>query len=230
MKALPFSPWCLPTTSGSSPSRRDPYFGPLLLRYRIFTWCVRQLNRLFLRSPLCSPGIIDPSTGLGMGWLRVHHQLDSPARLCASAHGPLFQPDLHGLHHLFHPGPGPIHADPLCRYVPLFWCFFLKRLQFPRLSRYWLFLLRLGFQPVRTSEHMASLGVFALLNAVAILRYLQSKLSSTEIKYVFTFGVLGASAIVFLAVVLLTYAGVIAPWSGRYWMKLLFESFLMRQS
>ena len=73
-----------------------------------------------------------------------------------------------------------------------------------------------GFQPVRTSEHMASLGIFALLNAVAVLRYLQSKLSSTEIKYVFTIGVLIAAAVVFCVVVLLTYAGVIAPWSGRY--------------
>lgn len=54
-----------------------------------------------------------------------------------------------------------------------------------------------------------------MLNAVAVMRYLQSKLSSKEIKYVFTIGVLAASAIVFLAVVLLTYAGVIAPWSGR---------------
>lgn len=63
---------------------------------------------------------------------------------------------------------------------------------------------------------MASLGIFALLNAVAVLRYLQSKLSSTEIKYVFTIGVLIAAAVVFCVVVLLTYAGVIAPWSGRY--------------
>uniref|UniRef100_A0A0P5NR43 dolichyl-diphosphooligosaccharide--protein glycotransferase n=1 Tax=Daphnia magna TaxID=35525 RepID=A0A0P5NR43_9CRUS len=74
-----------------------------------------------------------------------------------------------------------------------------------------------GFQPVRTSEHMASLGVFALLNAVAVLRYLQSKLSSSEIKYVFTIGVLIAGAAVFCVVVLLTYAGVIAPWSGRFY-------------
>lgn len=70
---------------------------------------------------------------------------------------------------------------------------------------------------MRTSEHMASLGVFALLNAVAILRYLQSKLNSADIKYVFTVGVLVAAAVVFCVVVLLTYAGVIAPWSGRYY-------------
>lgn len=62
---------------------------------------------------------------------------------------------------------------------------------------------------------MASLGIFALLNAVAVLRYLQSKLSSSEIKHVFTFGMLIAAGIVFSAVVLLTYAGIIAPWSGR---------------
>ena len=78
-------------------------------------------------------------------------------------------------------------------------------------------MMTLGFQPVRTSEHMASIGVFALLNAVAILNYLQSRLSKSELRYVFTIGALVAAAVVFSAVVLLTYAGVIAPWSGRFY-------------
>jgi len=74
-----------------------------------------------------------------------------------------------------------------------------------------------GFQPVRTSEHMASLGVFALLNAVAVLRYFQSRMSTAELRYVFTVAVLGAAGVVFCVVVLLTYAGIIAPWSGRFY-------------
>ncbi len=101
-----------------------------------------------------------------------------------------------------------------CKFRSLVGSLLKENIRFPDFQRHlcsWL-----GFQPVRTSEHMASLGVFALLNAVAILRYLQSKLSSSEIKYVFTIGVLIAAAAVFCVVVLLTYAGIIAPWSGRY--------------
>lgn len=74
-----------------------------------------------------------------------------------------------------------------------------------------------GFQPIRTSEHMAASGVFALLMAVAVLKYLQSILSKAEFKYIFTVGALTAAVTVFLTVVALTYAGVIAPWSGRFY-------------
>lgn len=74
-----------------------------------------------------------------------------------------------------------------------------------------------GFQPIRTSEHMAASGVFALLMAVAVLKYLQTVLSKAEFKYIFTVGALGAAGVVFMTVVLLTYAGVIAPWSGRFY-------------
>ncbi|KAK2722097.1 dolichyl-diphosphooligosaccharide--protein glycosyltransferase subunit STT3B-like [Artemia franciscana] len=74
-----------------------------------------------------------------------------------------------------------------------------------------------GFQPVRTSEHMASAGVFALINAVAVLKFLQSKLKKAEVRYFFTVAGFAAAGIVFLTVVGLTYAGVIAPWSGRFY-------------
>lgn len=65
-----------------------------------------------------------------------------------------------------------------------------------------------GFQPIRTSEHMAASGVFALILAVAVLKHLQSVLSKQEFKKLFIFGGLAAAAIVFLAVVLLTLTGV----------------------
>lgn len=74
-----------------------------------------------------------------------------------------------------------------------------------------------GFQPIRTSEHMAASGVFALLLAVAFLKHLQTVLSKQEFKKLFIIGGLVAAAIVFLAVVLLTVAGVVAPWSGRFY-------------
>lgn len=65
-----------------------------------------------------------------------------------------------------------------------------------------------GFQPIRTSEHMAASGVFALILAVAVLKHLQSVLSKQEFKKLFIFGGLAAAAIVFLSVVLLTLTGV----------------------
>merc|ERR1719462_630130 len=74
-----------------------------------------------------------------------------------------------------------------------------------------------GFQPVRTSEHMASAGVFALLQAVAFIKYLQNFLSKSEFKYVFFVGGSVAAALIFAAVVGLTWLGVIAPWSGRFY-------------
>jgi len=74
-----------------------------------------------------------------------------------------------------------------------------------------------GFQPIRTSEHMAASGVFMLLIAVAALKYIQSFLSKAEFRYFFTFATLAAAGIVFATVVVLTYAGVIAPWSGRFY-------------
>uniref|UniRef100_T1J0C4 dolichyl-diphosphooligosaccharide--protein glycotransferase n=1 Tax=Strigamia maritima TaxID=126957 RepID=T1J0C4_STRMM len=74
-----------------------------------------------------------------------------------------------------------------------------------------------GFQPVRTSEHMASAGVFVLIQVVGMLKYLQSFLTKAEFKTVFWLGLIIASGVVFLAVVALTYAGYIAPWSGRFY-------------
>lgn len=61
-----------------------------------------------------------------------------------------------------------------------------------------------------------SLGVFALLFAVAVLKYLQSVMTKSEFKSLVIWGGLAAAGVVFATVVGLTYAGYIAPWSGRY--------------
>jgi dolichyl-diphosphooligosaccharide--protein glycosyltransferase len=65
-------------------------------------------------------------------------------------------------------------------------------------------------------QHVLSAGVFALLIVMALLKYLQSLLSKAEFKYFFVAAALVAPAVVFLVVAGLTYAGIIAPWSGRY--------------
>jgi dolichyl-diphosphooligosaccharide---protein glycosyltransferase len=75
-----------------------------------------------------------------------------------------------------------------------------------------------GFQPVRTSEHMLAAGVFALLQAYAFIEYLYAKLPrAADLRQLFFALIIVVGALVFAAVVLLTYAGYIAPWSGRFY-------------
>lgn len=74
-----------------------------------------------------------------------------------------------------------------------------------------------GFQPVRTSEHMAALGVFGLLQLVAFTDLVRSHVSSKQFKSllrvsVVLLGVLGA-----LVFGVLTMNGWIAPWTGRFY-------------
>ncbi|GBE86670.1 oligosaccharyl transferase STT3 subunit [Sparassis latifolia] len=74
-----------------------------------------------------------------------------------------------------------------------------------------------GFQPVRTSEHMAALGVFGFLQIVAFAELVRSHVSSKQFQSllfasVIAMGVLGVAAIGGL-----TYKGWIAPWTGRFY-------------
>uniref|UniRef100_A0A8C6U482 Dolichyl-diphosphooligosaccharide--protein glycosyltransferase subunit STT3B n=1 Tax=Neogobius melanostomus TaxID=47308 RepID=A0A8C6U482_9GOBI len=64
-----------------------------------------------------------------------------------------------------------------------------------------------GFQPIRTSEHMAAAGVFALLQAYAFLLYLKDRLTKQEFQTLFFLGVSLAAGVVFLTVIYLTYTG-----------------------
>ena len=75
-----------------------------------------------------------------------------------------------------------------------------------------------GFQPVRTSEHMLAAGVFALIQAYAFIDYLYAKLPRAgDLKQLFFGLMIFIGLIVFAVVVILTYAGYIAPWSGRFY-------------
>merc|ERR1712126_263014 len=74
-----------------------------------------------------------------------------------------------------------------------------------------------GFLPVSTSEHMASAGVFGLLQIVAFFKYMNSILTKTEFKY---FLVVAGSAMVsavILVMAAISYSGSVAGWSGRFY-------------
>uniref|UniRef100_A0A674NAW7 Dolichyl-diphosphooligosaccharide--protein glycosyltransferase subunit STT3B n=1 Tax=Takifugu rubripes TaxID=31033 RepID=A0A674NAW7_TAKRU len=64
-----------------------------------------------------------------------------------------------------------------------------------------------GFQPIRTSEHMAAAGVFVLLQVYAFLQYLKNRLTRHEFQTLFFLGVSVAAGVVFLSVIYLTYTG-----------------------
>ncbi|KAF8834936.1 glycosyltransferase family 66 protein [Paxillus ammoniavirescens] len=74
-----------------------------------------------------------------------------------------------------------------------------------------------GFQPVRTSEHMAALGVFGLLQIVAFAQLVRSHVSSKQFQGLLVAAVVSTGVIGFFAIVALTYKGWIAPWTGRFY-------------
>ncbi|ODV98058.1 hypothetical protein PACTADRAFT_47880 [Pachysolen tannophilus NRRL Y-2460] len=74
-----------------------------------------------------------------------------------------------------------------------------------------------GFLPIKSNDHMASFGVFGLLQLVLLASYFKSTLSAKSFKKViYTFG-----AFVFIlgitGLVAATHLGLIAPWTGRFY-------------
>jgi len=74
-----------------------------------------------------------------------------------------------------------------------------------------------GFQPIRTSEHMAALGVFGLLQIVAFVDLVRSHLPTKQFRYVLSVSLVTATVLGTTAIVVLTNKGWIAPWTGRFY-------------
>jgi dolichyl-diphosphooligosaccharide---protein glycosyltransferase len=74
-----------------------------------------------------------------------------------------------------------------------------------------------GFLPIRSSEHMSSLGVFGLLQLVGFVEWVRLQLPSKQFQTLLRALVLLIFAVGFGGLVLLTVSGVIAPWTGRFY-------------
>ncbi|CAE7159212.1 unnamed protein product [Rhizoctonia solani] len=74
-----------------------------------------------------------------------------------------------------------------------------------------------GFQPVRTSEHMGALGVFGLLQLIAFTELVRSHLPSKQFQLVLRASVGVLFVLGTLGLVVLTSKGWIAPWTGRFY-------------
>ncbi|CUS10326.1 unnamed protein product [Tuber aestivum] len=74
-----------------------------------------------------------------------------------------------------------------------------------------------GFLPIRSSEHMAALGVFGLLQLVGFVEFVRYQVPSRQFKTLLKALIFVVFALSSAVLVLLTVSGVIAPWSGRFY-------------
>lgn len=74
-----------------------------------------------------------------------------------------------------------------------------------------------GFLPIRSSDHMAALGIFGLIQLVAFADFVRTQLPSRQFQTLLRTSVLILFTVAFGGLVLLTVSGVIAPWSGRFY-------------
>jgi dolichyl-diphosphooligosaccharide---protein glycosyltransferase len=74
-----------------------------------------------------------------------------------------------------------------------------------------------GFQPVQTSEHMASLGVFGLCQLISFYNFTKSKLSQAQFNALFKSLATLFALIGLILLTVLTLSGKVAPWTGRFY-------------
>jgi dolichyl-diphosphooligosaccharide--protein glycosyltransferase len=73
------------------------------------------------------------------------------------------------------------------------------------------------YLPIRTSEHMAALGVFGLLQLVAFVEIVRKMVPGRQFQMLLRAFVVLVFAVSFTVLVLLTFSGWIAPWTGRFY-------------
>ncbi|OCF61588.1 dolichyl-diphosphooligosaccharide-protein glycosyltransferase [Kwoniella mangroviensis CBS 10435] len=73
------------------------------------------------------------------------------------------------------------------------------------------------FLPIRTSEHMAALGVFGLLQLIAFVEIVRRLVPGKQFQLLLRAFVVLVFVISFAALVVLTFSGWIAPFAGRFY-------------
>ncbi|KAL3234806.1 Dolichyl-diphosphooligosaccharide--protein glycosyltransferase subunit STT3 [Nakaseomyces bracarensis] len=74
-----------------------------------------------------------------------------------------------------------------------------------------------GFLPIRSNDHMAALGVFGLIQLVAFGNFVKSKVNEEKFKVLAFVSMATIILIGILGLFLMTYLGLIAPWTGRFY-------------
>ncbi|KAH3744959.1 oligosaccharyl transferase, STT3 subunit [Pelomyxa schiedti] len=74
-----------------------------------------------------------------------------------------------------------------------------------------------GFQPVQSSEHMAAMGMFGILQLYAVITWVRSKMSPDHFR-IFLRGLLTLAAGLFGTLFVVAWiTGYISPWTGRFY-------------
>ncbi|SCU93706.1 LADA_0G04500g1_1 [Lachancea dasiensis] len=74
-----------------------------------------------------------------------------------------------------------------------------------------------GFLPIRSNDHMAALGVFGLIQIVALGSFLKAQVSWQKFKTVMVVSLIFLLLAGVCGLFALTYFGYIAPWTGRFY-------------
>merc|ERR1719328_261841 len=74
-----------------------------------------------------------------------------------------------------------------------------------------------GFQPVQTSEHMMSLGVFGLCQIHSFIDYLRANMTKENFATLTKTIAIAVATIVSGGVAVMTLSGKVAPWTGRFY-------------
>jgi dolichyl-diphosphooligosaccharide--protein glycosyltransferase len=74
-----------------------------------------------------------------------------------------------------------------------------------------------GFQPTRTSEHMAALGVFGLCQILAFVELVRGHVQEKQFQTLLRIFVVFTFVAGLAALTVLTMSGFIAPWTGRFY-------------
>ncbi|ELP94622.1 dolichyl-diphosphooligosaccharide--protein glycosyltransferase subunit STT3A, putative [Entamoeba invadens IP1] len=75
----------------------------------------------------------------------------------------------------------------------------------------------IGYQPIRSSEHMAALFVMILLQVYVVFSWIKEKVSDAQFKKFYQKCIGGVIIGCFVGVVVLTITGKISPWTGRFY-------------
>lgn len=73
------------------------------------------------------------------------------------------------------------------------------------------------FLPIRTSEHMAALGVFGLLQLIGFVEVVRRLVPGKQFQLLLKAFVVAVFCLSFAALVALTFSGWIAPFAGRFY-------------
>ncbi|CCU81360.1 unnamed protein product [Blumeria hordei] len=74
-----------------------------------------------------------------------------------------------------------------------------------------------GFLPIRSSEHMSALGMFGLIQLVGFVELVRAYVPSKQFAILLRGFVLTIFTLALGILILLTFTGVIAPWTGRFY-------------